>query len=91
MADDYYEPNSTRVATKTDMLDAAPKVNMTDFALDQFKVIWLGKDSAIVSYNVRQHWTMNGQAGPPHVRASTAFQKRKGQWVVVFHQETVAE
>jgi len=91
LADDYYEPTGTGVVTKADVLGAAPKINMRDFALDKFKVIHLSKNAAIVSYEVQQHWTMDGQEGPAHVRASTAWVNRSGKWLIVFHQETTAK
>lgn len=91
MADDYFEPSASGVATKADVLAVVKQVNVTDFAMDHFKVIWLGRNSAIVSYEVRQHWTLNGEEGPTHVRASTALENRGGKWLIVFHQETVAK
>jgi hypothetical protein len=91
MADDYLEPTGSGTAAKADVLAVVTQVNVTDFAMDHFKVIWLGKNSAIVSYEVHQHWTLNGQDGPPHVRASTALENRGGKWLIVFHQETIAK
>jgi hypothetical protein len=91
LADDYFEPTASGVATKADVLAVVKQVNVTEFAMDHFKVIWLGRNSAIVSYEVRQHWTFKGEQGPTHVRASTALENRGGKWLIVFHQETVAQ
>lgn len=62
-------------------------VKVTGHSTSDMKVIPLGADAALVSYTLRQSGTLNGEALPPVVYATTAWAKRGGAWLAVFHQE----
>jgi hypothetical protein len=64
-------------------LGAAPKIDWRDYALEKSKAIRLGDTAALLSYEVAQHWTMEGQEGPPHIRASSARVESGSKWLFV--------
>jgi hypothetical protein len=51
-------------------------------------VVWLGDDSALVSYAWTGTGTFGDQLLAPMTLASTVWVKRGGRWLAVHHQET---
>src|SRR5947209_19980638 len=88
LADDYLDVSDVGVFNKSETLQLIPDLNLRDYSLDKFKVIKAGRDTAIVTYEAIQHWTLKGQEGSSHVRASSVWVERNGKWLVVFHQES---
>ncbi len=72
-------------------LQLIPDLTVQDYSLDKFKVIRLNQTVGVVTYEATQHWTMNGQAVPGHVRATSVWINRGGKWLVVFHQESTIQ
>jgi hypothetical protein len=58
------------------------------YSLDNFKLVMLDKNTAVLTYKGTQDATCDGKAEPPTVWASTVFVKRGGKWLAAFHQET---
>jgi len=88
LADDYLDVSDVGVFNKSETLQLIPDLNLRDYSLDKFKVIKAGRDTAIVTYEAIQHWTLKGQEGSSHVRASSVWVEHGGKWLVVFHQES---
>lgn len=61
------------------------------YSLDNFKLIMIEKNTALLTYSAKQDYSCNGKAGPPQVWASSIFVKRGGKWLNISHQETTAE
>ncbi len=59
-------------------------------SMDNFKMVLLDKNTALLTYKAIQDVTCNGKAEPATVWASTVFVKRGGKWLATFHQETPA-
>jgi hypothetical protein len=57
-------------------------------SMDNFKMVLLDKNTALLTYKAMQDVTCNGNTEPPTVWASTVFVKRGGKWLAAFHQET---
>jgi hypothetical protein len=64
--------------------------DVTSYSLSDTKVDWLTKDMALVTYKADQDATCGGQKIPSPVYAASLWQKKNGQWLSVYHQETVA-
>ena len=61
------------------------------YSLDNFKLVMLEKNTAILTYKAMQDATCNGKTIPAAVWASSMFVKRGGKWLAAFHQETPAD
>ena len=60
------------------------------YSLDNFEVVMLNPNTAILTYKGTQDATCGGQVIPREVWASTVFVRRSGRWQAAFHQETPA-
>ena len=74
--------------TKSETVQLIPDLTLKDYSLDKFKVIRTEKNSAIVTYEAIEHWTIKGQEGSSYVRATSMRVNRKGKWLAIFHQES---
>jgi hypothetical protein len=88
LAEDYLDVSDVGVFNKSETLQLIPELNLRDYTLDKFKVVRVDSGSAIVTYEAVQHWTLKGQEGSSHVRASSVWARRGGRWLIVFHQES---
>jgi len=61
------------------------------YALDNFKVTMIDKNTALLTYSAKQDFTCQGKAGPPQIWASSVFVKRGGKWLNFSHQESAPE
>lgn len=61
---------------------------ITDVKLENFKVVWVDDNSAIVTYTWSGKGTFMEQPVKSPVFVATVYAKRAGKWVAVFHQET---
>jgi hypothetical protein len=58
------------------------------FSVDNFKVIMLDKDAALLTYTATQDGVCSGKTIPAKVLASSVYVKRSGKWLNAFYQET---
>lgn len=70
-----------RVASRNDC-------EVRSYSLENFQVVMLDTNTAILSYRGIQDATCGGSEIPTQVWASTVFVRRGGRWQVAFHQET---
>lgn len=97
MLDDFTaaEPDGRRY-TKADVLPLIPTVQMTRFALEDFKVMELSKSVAVVTYRAAATALVSGKETETKFLATTvwALRKEKGKegevWRMAFHQKTLA-
>jgi hypothetical protein len=61
---------------------------VTGIKLDEFKVVWVDADTAILTYTWTGKGTMMDQPVKSPTFAASVYAKRGGKWVAVFHQET---
>jgi hypothetical protein len=74
---------------KAATLKGVKELALTDVALSDWKVLDLDKEAAVVTYTLNLKGTSGGQQIPAvPVRASTAWMKRNGKWVALYHQDT---
>ena len=87
LAEDQIYVNGTGVYSKAETVKDIGVGGPPDLTLDDWKVLMIDKDAAIVTYKA----TPKAMAcGPEHVaqRNSTVWVKRNGKWLAVFHQDT---
>lgn len=77
-----------RAAILRDMGGTACDVR--SYSLDNFAVVMLNPNTALLTYKGTQDATCGGQVIPREVWASTVFVRRSGRWQAAFHQETPA-
>jgi len=61
------------------------------FSLENTKVTWVNRDTALLTYKGNQDAVCKGQKIPSSVWASSIWVKRGSQWQAMFHQETATE
>ncbi|MBA3805896.1 MAG: nuclear transport factor 2 family protein [Acidobacteria bacterium] len=87
LAEDQLYVNSQGVHSKAESVKGIGAEGPSDLTLDDWKVIMIDKDAAIVTYRA----TPKAEAcGPEPVaeRNTTVWVKRGGKWLAVFHQDT---
>ncbi len=86
--DDYLDVSDIGVFTKAQTLQLIPDLILRDYSLNDFKVIEIDANAAIITYEAIQHWTISGKEGSSHVRATSVWIKSRGRWMIKFHQES---
>jgi hypothetical protein len=82
------DENGPSAVADFEKMIAPGMAKITDMKLDNFKVMWVSSDVAIVTYN----WTGKGTVMDMPVKptySSTVYAQRGGKWLAVFHQESV--
>ena len=68
-----------------------PGCDVKSFSLSDFSYLWLDKNTVLMTYTATQDATCSGKKQAGKVIASSLWQKKGGNWVSPFHQETEAE
>lgn len=87
LAEEQLYVGSAGVQSKAETVKGIGSAGPPDFTLDDWKVVMIDKDAAIVTYK----WTPKAEAcGPEPVaeRNTTVWAKRGNKWLAVFHQDT---
>ncbi len=89
MAEEFVaiEPDGKRY-TKAGALALIRSIAMTDYALDDFRVVRVNPDAAILTYRARMKWLDRGEENAGQVLATTVWVHRDGKWLMTFHQRT---
>lgn len=90
LADDQLYVNGDGVHTKAETVKSVAEGTLSDYSLDEWKVLMIDKDTALVTYKVTVKGTVNGQEVSSVTRESTVWARRGGKWLGVFHQDTTA-
>ncbi len=79
------------VSGKSEVLKALADLNITDYAMEDTKVVTLDKDAALLTYKVTQRGTYKGQDLPskPYY-ASSVYVKRGGKWLNALYQQSLS-
>ncbi|HEX8774781.1 MAG TPA: nuclear transport factor 2 family protein [Pyrinomonadaceae bacterium] len=91
LADDQVYVTNDGVHTKAETVKSVAAGNLSELALDEWKVLMLDKDAALVTYRVTAKGMVNGQEVSGVTRESTLWAKRGGKWLAVFHQDTMVK
>jgi hypothetical protein len=89
LADDQIYISDDGVHDKADTIKGVKELALTDVSLSDWKVRNLDKEAAVVTYTLNLKGTGAGKPLPnAPQRASTAWMKRSGKWVALYHQDT---
>jgi hypothetical protein len=64
-------------------------MKITSWDITDSKVQWVDANTAVHSYKWTGKGTYQGQPVPSPTWASTVWTKKNGQWMAVFHQESI--
>ncbi|MBA3766309.1 MAG: nuclear transport factor 2 family protein [Acidobacteria bacterium] len=88
LAEDQLYINSQGAHSKAETVKGIAAEGPSDLTLDDWKVIMIDKDAAIVTYRATPKAEACGPE-PAVERNSTVWVKRGGKWLAVFHQDTM--
>lgn len=88
LSTDALEVNPSNVYDKTGMVASVKVFEPSEVTFADWKFLRLDKDAFVVTYTVNTKGKYKGKEFPPEsARASSAWVKRDGKWVSVYHQE----
>ncbi len=92
LSEDSIGVGATGVDNKSQIVKSisGPGCEVKSYSLDNFKLVMLEKNTAILTYKAMQDATCDGKTQPATVWASSVFVKHGGKWLAAFHQETPA-
>jgi hypothetical protein len=67
-----------------------PACTVKSFSLSEFSYLWLDQETVLMTYTATQNATCSGKKQAGKVIGSSLWQKKGGNWVSPFHQETDA-
>lgn len=90
LSEDTIAVSSSGVDNKAKIVSDISSSNceVRSYSLDNFNLVMLDKNTAILTFKGVQDFTCGGKAGPPMVWGSSVYVKRGGKWLNAFHQET---
>jgi hypothetical protein len=89
LADEQIYVSDDGAHDKADTVKGVKDLALTDVSFSDWKVINLDKEAAVVTYTLNIKGSAGGQPiQSVPVRASTAWMKRNGKWVALYHQDT---
>jgi uncharacterized protein (TIGR02246 family) len=89
LAEDQLYVSDEGVRSKAESVKALGEATIPDIKLDDWKVLMIDKDAAIVTYRATATPPACGpEMASPVSRNTTVWAKRGGKWLAVFHQDT---
>jgi len=73
---------------RAEQLKTLPDLKLSEYAAAKTKVLPLGKDAALVTYELTLKGTYKGKDVPRKNFASAVWVRRDGKWQEAFYQET---
>lgn len=87
LSEDAVAVSDTGVAGKTQFLnDIFTDCKVKSYSVDNFKVVMLEKNTALMTYKATQDAMCGGKQMPATQWASSMYMKRGGKWLNVFYQ-----
>ncbi len=80
------------VSGRSEVLKVLADLNLTDYVMEDTKVVMLGRDAALLTYKVTQKGSFKGQDIPskPYY-ASSVYVKRGDKWLNVLFQQSLSQ
>ena len=90
LAEDAYEiDDEGELSTKAHQISSLADLSITEYMMEEIKVVPINKDAAIVRYKVMAKGSYKGKEFDPHwSRASAVWVNRGGKWQNLLYQET---
>jgi hypothetical protein len=89
LTDDFINVNDSGVYDKAGTIKGIQGEGATDVTLSNFKLLRIDDDAAAITYDIAWTGTHEGKSMTVNLRASSAWAKRGGAWLAVYHQATV--
>ena len=92
LTDDFLEVTEMGIRGKSETLeDLKANFILTEYAMEQVKVLELSKDAALLAYQLSQKGSYKRQALPAKMNCSAVYVRRSGKWWNASFQETMAK
>ena len=92
MTEDFVDVGEMGIRGKSEALqDLKANFILTEYAMEQVKVLELSKDAALVTYRLVQKGSYKGENLPAKINCSAAYVRRGGRWLNILFQETPAK
>jgi hypothetical protein len=92
MTEDFVEVGEMGIRGKSEALqDLKANLNITDYSMENVKLLGLSKDAALLTYQLVQKGSYKGQDLPPKMNCSAAYTRRGGKWLNISFQQTPAK
>ncbi len=91
LADDFiYVAYNGEAFTKDKIVQAVKYMDISNYRMENFKVRVLGRQAALLTYDLLVQGNVGGHQIPQKEYASSVWVAMRGRWTLVFHQETPA-
>jgi hypothetical protein len=92
MAEDFVEVGEMGIRGKLEAIeDLKANLTLTEYAMEEVKVLELSKDAGLVTYRLVQKGSYKGQDLPSKANCSAAYVRRGGKWLNISFQQTAAK
>jgi hypothetical protein len=91
LADEQLYVSNDGVHSKAETGKGIAEGSLSELTLDEWRVVMINKDTALVSYRAAAKGMVKGQESSGVSRESTVWARRGGKWLAVFHQTTPVE
>lgn len=91
LADDQIYVTGDGAHSKAETLQGVSGSTTAELTLDEWKVVPVDNNNALVTYRVTVKGTDNGKEMSVVTRETTLWTKRNGKWLAIFHQDTMAQ
>lgn len=89
LTDDAVNVGVVGLSNKSQIVESTSSdCEIKSFSVDNFKVVMLDNDAALLTYRAMQDGVCGGRTIPAKVFASSVYVKRGGKWLNAFYQET---
>lgn len=93
LSEDSIQISANGVENKAQIIESMSdsSCEVKSYSLDNFKLVMLEKNTAILTYKAMPDAICNGKALPVTLWASSVYVKRSGKWLAAFYQDTPAD
>ena len=92
MAEDFVEVGEMGIRGKSAAIeDLKANFTLTEYSMEDAKMVELGKDAALVTYKLAQKGSYKGQDLPPKTNCSATYARRGGKWLNTSFHQTAAK
>ncbi len=92
MTEDFVEVGDMGIRGKSAAIeDLKANFTLTEYSMEDAKVLELGKDAGLVTYHLVQKGSYKGQDLPSKANCSAAYVRRGGKWLNISFQQTAAK
>ncbi len=90
-ADDAVFIDTHGSATKAQVLRNVTGFRLADYSMEDVKFVQISSKSGLITYKIRESGTSHGKEFTAQAYVSSIWTKRRGNWVCVFSQESIAK